>query len=168
MDSWSDIRRKARACHQRALAKANGDRRAAALLKAALANADLELRYYQPGTTFGPGVLGSFEREPGLVNVARGQDPRDEAVVTAHEIGHSDLHHDPISEVTLKPAGLGGDPVESGERSKATHRANARKSRPISSRRSFSVRPTGSATNTSYAAASPPRSLWSSACPKAW
>ena len=114
MDSWSDIRRKARACHQKALAKANGDRRAAALLKAAVENADLEVRYYPPGTTFGAEVLGSFEREPGLVNVARGQDPRDEAVVTAHEIGHSDLHHDPINEVTLKPGGLGGDPIQSG------------------------------------------------------
>ena len=114
MESWSDIRRKARACHHKALTKANGDRRASSLLKAALANADLELRYYQPGTTFGADVLGSFEREPGLVNVAKGQDPRDEAVVTAHEIGHSDLHHDPINEVTLKPGGLGGDPVESG------------------------------------------------------
>nr|WP_294522487.1 ATP-dependent helicase [uncultured Rhodopila sp.] len=114
MDSWSDIRRKARICHQKALAKAKGDRRAAALLRAALENADLELRHYEPGTTFGVGVLGSFERASGLVNVAKGQDPRDEAVVTAHEIGHNELHHDPISEVTLQPGGLGGDPIVSG------------------------------------------------------
>lgn len=114
MDSWADIRRKARACHRKALATANGDRRAAALLKAALEDADLELRHYESGSTFGAGVLGSFERASGLVNVAKGLDPRDEAVVTAHEIGHNELHHDPINEVTLQPGGLGGDPVDSG------------------------------------------------------
>ena len=114
MDGWSDIRRKARACHAKALATAGGDRRAPSLVKAALANADLERRYYEPGSTFGAGVLGSFERASGLVNVAKGQEPEAEAVVTAHEIGHSELHHDPINEVTLLPGGLGGDPVESG------------------------------------------------------
>lgn len=114
MDGWSDIRRKARACHAKALTKAKGDRRASALVTAALANADLERRYYEPGTVFGEGVLGSFERASGLVNVALRQEPEDEAVVTAHEIGHSELHHDPINEVTLLPPGLGGDPVESG------------------------------------------------------
>ena len=114
MDGWSDIRRKARDCHAKALATADGDRRAPSLVKAALANADLERRYYEPGSTFGAGVLGSFERASRLVNVAKGQEPEAEAVVTAHEIGHSELHHDPINEVTLLPGGLGGDPVESG------------------------------------------------------
>jgi hypothetical protein len=75
MDSWSDTRRKARACHNKALATANSDRRVGALLKAALANADLELRHYEPGSTFGAGVLGSFERASGLVNIAKGQKP---------------------------------------------------------------------------------------------
>ena len=114
MDAWTGIRRKARACHKRALAKANGDRRAAAIVAATLTNADLVLRYYEPGTTFGAGVLGSFDRASQLVNVARGQDPLDEPVVIAHEIGHNELHHDPTNEVTVLPVGLGGDPVESG------------------------------------------------------
>ena len=114
MDAWIDIRRKARACHRKALATANGDRRAAAIVAAALTNADLVVRYYEPGTTFGAGVLGSFDRVSQLVNVAKGQDPLDELVVIAHEIGHNELHHDPTNEVTILPVGLGGDPVESG------------------------------------------------------
>lgn len=114
MDAWIDIRRKARACHKRALARAKGDRRAVAIIAAALVNADLVVRYYEPGTTFGAGVFGSFDRASQLVNVAKGQDPLDELVVTAHEIGHNELHHDPTSEVTILPVGLGGDPVESG------------------------------------------------------
>jgi DNA helicase-2/ATP-dependent DNA helicase PcrA len=114
MDSWSDIRRKARACHRRALVTAKGDRSAKALVTAALADADLERRYYEPGTTFSTNVRGSFERASGLVNVAKGQEPEDEALVAGHEIGHNELHHDPINEVTLQPGGLGGDPVESG------------------------------------------------------
>ena len=114
MDAWIDIRRKARACHRKALATAKGDRRAAAIVAAALTNADLVVRYYEPGTTFGAGVLGSFDRVSQLVNVAKGQDPLDELVVIAHEIGHNELHHDPTNEVTILPVGLGGDAVESG------------------------------------------------------
>ncbi|MGB9408102.1 MAG: UvrD-helicase domain-containing protein, partial [Terracidiphilus sp.] len=49
-----------------------------------------------------------------LVNVAKNQDPADELVVIAHEIGHFQLHHDPHNEVTLRPNGLGGDSVDSG------------------------------------------------------
>ena len=71
-----------------ALATANGDRRAAAIVAAALTNDDLVLRYYEPGSIFGAGVLGSFDRASQLVNVAKGQDPLDELVVIAHEIGH--------------------------------------------------------------------------------
>jgi DNA helicase-2/ATP-dependent DNA helicase PcrA len=114
MDAWIDIRRKARACHRKALATAKGDRRAAAIVAAALTNADLVVRYYEPGTTFGAGVLGSFDRVSQLVNVAKGQDPLDELVVIAHEIGHNELHHDPTNEVTILPVGLGGDAVEGG------------------------------------------------------
>jgi len=114
MDAWSDIRRKARDCHGKALATANGDRRAAAIVAAALTNADLVVRYYEPGTTFGAGVLGSFDRVSQLVNVAKGPDLPNELVVIAHEIGHNELHHDPTNEVTILPVGLGGDAVESG------------------------------------------------------
>jgi len=40
-----------------------------AIVAAALTNADLEVRYYEPGTTFGADVLGSFDRASQLVNV---------------------------------------------------------------------------------------------------
>ena len=110
MDAWVEIRRKARACHEEALAVANGDRRAEALIKAALAQDDLEVRYLD----FSPGILGSLDRSARLVNVAKHQDPADECVVIAHEIGHFRLHHDPHNEVTVRPQGLGGDPVDSG------------------------------------------------------
>ncbi len=114
MDAWRDIRLRARACHVKALDVAQGDRRGRALVDAALKDADLELRYCQPGEVFGVGVHGSFERADGLVYVVAGQDPKDELVVIAHEIGHSELHHDPSNEVRNVQAQLGGDPIDSG------------------------------------------------------
>ncbi len=41
-------------------------------------------------------------------------DPKDEVVVIAHEIGHSELHHDPRNEVRNVQAQLGGDSIDSG------------------------------------------------------
>jgi len=114
MDAWRDIRLKARRCHERALATSNGDRRGRALVDAAIQDADLELRYCAPGETLGEGVHGSFDRADGLVNVLSGQDPKDEIVVIAHEIGHSELHHDPTNEVHNVQAQLGGDQIDSG------------------------------------------------------
>jgi DNA helicase-2/ATP-dependent DNA helicase PcrA len=110
MDAWVDIRRKARACHEQALTTAKGDRRAASIIAAALKNDNLEVRPY----SFGPGILGSLDRLSRLVNIAKNQDPLDEFVVIAHEIGHFRLHHDAHNEVTVRPEGLGGDPVDSG------------------------------------------------------
>src|SRR5215471_2968466 len=63
---------------------------------------------------FVAGLLGSLDRSARLVNVAKDQDPCEELVVIAHEIGHFHLHRDPHNEVTLRPPGLGGDPVDSG------------------------------------------------------
>ncbi len=110
MDAWIDIRRKARVCHEEALATAKGDRRADKIIAAALKNDSLELR----PVDFKPGILGSLDRSSRLVNVAKKQDPIDELVVIAHEIGHFRLHRDPHNEVTVRPQGLGGDPVDSG------------------------------------------------------
>lgn len=110
MDAWIEIRRKARACNEQALSDAKGDRHASALIKAALKRDDLEVRYLD----FSPGILGSLDRSARLVNIARNQDPADEVVVIAHEIGHFRLHHDPHNEVTVRPQSLGGDSVDSG------------------------------------------------------
>ena len=63
---------------------------------------------------FNPGIFGSLNRSARLVNVAKHQDPADEQVVIAHEIGHYRLHRDPHNEVTVRPHGLGGDPIDSG------------------------------------------------------
>ncbi|HUO88165.1 MAG TPA: UvrD-helicase domain-containing protein [Rhizomicrobium sp.] len=114
MDAWIDIRRKARACHQEALKASQGDRRAKALIAAALCNDDLEVRHYEPGSIVNKGVLGFLNRSARLVNVAKYQDPAEEQVVIAHEIGHYRLHRDPHNEVTVRPDGLGGDPIDSG------------------------------------------------------
>ncbi len=114
MDAWIDIRRKAPACHQEALKASKGDRRAKALIAAALCNDDLEVRHYEPGSIVNKGVLGFLNRSARLVNVAKYQDPVEEQVVIAHEIGHYRLHRDPHNEVTVRPHGLGGDPIDSG------------------------------------------------------
>ena len=110
MDAWVDVRRKARACHEEALVTAKGDRRATSIVAAALKNDNLEPRPYD----FAPGILGSLDRSSRLVNVAKNLNPIEEQVVIAHEIGHFRLHHDPHNEVTARPQGLGGDPVDSG------------------------------------------------------
>lgn len=114
MDAWIDIRRRARACHEEALKASKGDRRAHALVAAALRNDDLELRHYEPGSIVSKGVLGFLNRSARLVNVAKHQDPADELVVISHEIGHYRLHRDPQNEVTVRTPGLGGDPIDSG------------------------------------------------------
>jgi len=68
MDAWTDIRRNARACHQKALVRAKGDRRAVPIVAEALTNADLEVRYTNRHH-FGADVLGSFDRASQLVNI---------------------------------------------------------------------------------------------------
>nr|WP_298681672.1 UvrD-helicase domain-containing protein [uncultured Dongia sp.] len=77
-------------------------------------SADIELRYCKPGEVLGEGVQASFERADGMINLVSGQDPKEELVVLAHEIGHSELHHDPNSEVKSVLSRLGGDPIDSG------------------------------------------------------
>lgn len=114
MDSWLDIRRKAREFHAEALARSGGDRRAKHLIAAALAIDDLEVEHYAPGSIVNDSVLGFLERASRLINIASGQSAQDEAVVTAHEIGHFKLHQDPRNEVTARSHLLGGDPIESG------------------------------------------------------
>ncbi len=84
MDSWTDVRRKARECHRQALEKNGGDRRAVSIIAAALEKDDLEVRYID----LGKGTLGSLDRSSLLVNLSLGQTPIDERVVIAHEIGH--------------------------------------------------------------------------------
>ena len=110
MDTWIEIRRKARKCHERALTVTKEDRRASSIISAALRIDDLELRRID----FASGLLGSLDRSSLLVNVAKDLDSIDEAVVIAHEIGHFHLHHDPHNEVTIVPQGLGGDAIDSG------------------------------------------------------
>jgi superfamily I DNA/RNA helicase len=114
VDAWVDIRRKARECHQKALAKANGDRRSAKIIAAALSNDDLQVEHFEPGSIVGKHVLGFLERASLLVQVASHQEPADEALVIAHEIGHYTLHRDPRNEVTVRAPALGGDPIDSG------------------------------------------------------
>jgi DNA helicase II / ATP-dependent DNA helicase PcrA len=110
VDAWADIRRRARACHLKALSTAKGDRRAPSIVAAALKNDCLETR----PQAFAPGTLGSLDRSARLVNIAKNLDPVQQCVVIAHEIGHYHLHRDPHNEVTARPHGLGGDPVDSG------------------------------------------------------
>ena len=114
MDAWGAIRLKARECHRRALVEARSDRRGRALVDAAIKVYDLEINYYEPGTKAGKGVFAFLERAAGVVSIAKNQDPADELVIIAHEIGHFNLHTDPNSEVTNVQAYLGGDLIDSG------------------------------------------------------
>src|SRR5579871_1006775 len=114
MDAWRDIRLKARECHRQALLESKGARKAQALLVAALEDEDLQLTHYAPGTVVSKGVYGFLDRPSKIINVASGQSPENEAVVTAHELGHYKLHRDPRNEVTAIAPGLGGDPIDSG------------------------------------------------------
>jgi superfamily I DNA/RNA helicase len=114
MDAWRDIRLAARELHAKALVSTSGDRRAPALLRAALGFHDLEVRRFQPGTRAGTGVFGFLDRPAFIVHVAAGQEVEDEAVVIAHEIGHFELHRDPRNDVTIIAPGLGGDKLDGG------------------------------------------------------
>lgn len=114
MDAWRDIRLAARELHAKSLGSTSGDRRAPALLSAARAFHDLEVRRFEPGTRAGAGVLGFLDRPAFIVHVATGQSIEDEAVVIAHEIGHFELHRDPRNDVTMLSLGLGGDKLDGG------------------------------------------------------
>ena len=113
MDTWRDIRLKARQRHQEASAD-NGLTPAAALVKAGLRKAKLQVDRFDPGTVYGPGVLGALERDGGFVRLARGLDPCQEVVVAAHEIGHHWLHDESAFMIRSTDAGFGGSPVETG------------------------------------------------------
>src|SRR5262245_56046603 len=100
MDTWIDIRRKARACHHEARNECNGKWTGRSLVDAALKIHKLETDYFTPGQGVGKNVLGFLDRSARLINVARNQDSRDEVVVIGHELGHFILHSDPTNEVT--------------------------------------------------------------------
>lgn len=123
MDAWIDIRRKARACHAKAIAASGGDRRAGKIIEAALKADRLEVETYE----FAPGTLGSLNRAFRLVRVQINLKPEDEHVVIAHEIGHFHLHHDAHNEVVARPDRLGGDPVDSGAGKVEGYSPNERK-----------------------------------------
>ena len=74
----------------------------------------MQLAHYEPGAVVSKGVYGFLDRASKMINVASGQSPENEAVVTAHELGHYKLHRDPRNEVTALAPGLGGDPIDSG------------------------------------------------------
>jgi Zn-dependent peptidase ImmA (M78 family) len=123
VDAWIDIRRKARACNAKALAATNGDRRVEKMIEAALKADRLEVETYE----FAPGTLGSLNRAFRLMRVQKNLELKDELVVIAHEIGHFHMHHDPHNEVTSRPDGPGGDPVDSGAGKVEGYSPNERK-----------------------------------------
>jgi superfamily I DNA/RNA helicase len=114
VDAWGDIRLRAQECHRQALRETGGDRKASAILVAALKLDDLQLQRYDPGTIVGEGVRGFLDRTSMMVYVANGQSAQDEAVVMAHELGHYKLHRDARNEITAITPTLGGDPIDSG------------------------------------------------------
>ncbi|MGE8131427.1 UvrD-helicase domain-containing protein [Methylobacterium sp. NPDC080182] len=113
MDTWREVRVKARRCHAQAAARAS-DGTAAALVAAALAIADLEVDLFDPGTIHGPEVVGALDRGPGFVRLATTLDDGQKTIVSAHEIGHFHLHDEQQSLVRSTEAAFGGQPFETG------------------------------------------------------
>jgi superfamily I DNA/RNA helicase/Zn-dependent peptidase ImmA (M78 family) len=113
MDIWRDIRLKARQRHNEAAAAASNTA-ADALVKSGLKIAKLQVDKFEPGTVFGPEVLGVLEREDGFVRLASNLEPRQRAVVAAHELGHYWLHDETAFMVRSTEAGFGGQPIETG------------------------------------------------------
>lgn len=113
MDVWRDIRLKARERHAEASIQ-DGLTPAAALVRSALDVAGLQVDRFHPGTVYGPGVLGALEREDGFVRLASDLDPRREAIVASHEVGHFWIHDESVFVIRSTEAGFGGQPVETG------------------------------------------------------
>ena len=113
MDIWRDIRLKARQRHREAASTASGNT-ADALVRAGLKVANLQIDEFDPGTVFGPGVLGALERDDGFVRLASNLDDSQRAVVAAHELGHYWLHDETAFMIHSTEAGFGGQPIETG------------------------------------------------------
>ncbi len=90
------------------MAEAKGDRRATALIEAICRKDDLSISTFERGVAYFTDVLGLMDAPNGSLKVARELNPAEKHAVIGHEMGHLKLHHDPTSEVTLKPSGLGG------------------------------------------------------------
>ena len=101
MDPMAGVRLRARECHADALARAGGDRSAVALTTAATEARDLVVAPFEPGTRFAAGVDGYYDRVGLLVGVSSALPPGLREFVIAHELGHHELHDDPIAEVAL-------------------------------------------------------------------
>jgi DNA helicase-2/ATP-dependent DNA helicase PcrA len=83
LDAWIDIRRKARACHAKAMAETGGDRRAEKIIAAALKADRLKVEPHE----FPAGTLGSLNRAFRLVRVKKGwTKPGDQASGLAAQV----------------------------------------------------------------------------------
>ena len=100
MDPWAEVRLRARACRAEAVAAAGGDPSAAAVVRAATAIRDIEVAPFAPGTRFEAGVLAVYERVGLILHVDATLPSGTREVVIAHEIGHHELHDDPVEHVT--------------------------------------------------------------------
>ncbi|SDO22833.1 Superfamily I DNA or RNA helicase [Methylobacterium phyllostachyos] len=113
MDAWRGIRVIARRVHAEAAARAV-DGTGAALVAAALQIADLEVDTLEPGTVYGPEVIGVLERGDGFIRLAGHLEAGERTIVTAHEIGHFYLHDERQSLVRSTEPGFGGQVFEIG------------------------------------------------------
>ena len=95
MDTFAEIRLRGREAHHEAFS-ACASRAAPALVAAAARLRDIEIVAFAPGTRFEEGVLGMYERVGRLVSIDRTLPPGLRERVIAHEIGHHDLHRDPV------------------------------------------------------------------------
>lgn len=113
MDIWRDIRLKARQRHELAAGK-TASNLARDLVRAGLKDAGLQVDEFDPGSVFGPGVLGALEREDGFVRLASDLADEQRPVVIAHELGHYWLHDESAYMIRSTEAGFGGQPMETG------------------------------------------------------
>lgn len=113
MNTWHDVRLKARARHDQ-VSVVPGLTPAAVLVKAGLKAAKLQVDRFEPGTVYEEGVLGALERDDGFVRLSLALSPHEEAIVAAHEIGHNWLHDESAFMIRSTEAAFGGSPVEVG------------------------------------------------------
>ncbi len=116
MDPFEQIRSKAEALHDELLSDGNDPFDPLALIQAAVAHRDLELVWLPEGDPALKGARALYDDQGGTICCEEEGDPVTQALLVAHELGHSELHAgsatcsdpdiDPSRSTEVAPVGL--------------------------------------------------------------